>query len=131
MGSVYLKCRRMTTRLDKTLKRELTLEGRTFILAVSPEGLKLTLKGKRKGQELRWGDLVSGDAALATALNASLGSFAADEAPAQAEWPRATEPPAREPVARKSGARAPRPVARKSAGSARATSKRARRARKG
>ena len=41
MGSVYLKCRRMTTRLDKTLKRELTLEGRTFILAVSPEGLKL------------------------------------------------------------------------------------------
>lgn len=42
----------MTTRLDKTLKRELTLEGRTFIVAVSPEGLKLTLKGKRKGQEL-------------------------------------------------------------------------------
>ena len=107
MGSVYLKCRRMTTRLDKTLKRELTLEGRTFILAVSPEGLKLTLKGKRKGQELRWGDLVSGDAALATALNASLGSFAADEAPAR------------------------KVRARKSAGPVRATSKRARRARKG
>ena len=87
MGSVYLKCRRMTTRLDKTLKRELTLEGRTFILAVSPEGLKLTLKGKRKGQELRWGDLVNGDAALATALNASIGTFAADEAPPRAEQP--------------------------------------------
>ncbi len=105
MGSVYLKCRRMTTRLDKTLKRELTLEGRTFILAVSPEGLKLTLKGKRKGQELRWGDLVSGDAALATALNASLGTFGADEAPAGAGKG-------------------------KSAGPARVTSKRARRARK-
>ena len=104
MGSVYLKCRRMTTRLDKTLKRELTLEGRTFILAVSPEGLKLTLKGKRKGQELRWSDLVSGDAALATALNASLGTFAADEA-------------------RKPGA-----PPRKSAGPLRAASKRARRA---
>ena len=124
MGSVYLKCRRMTTRLDKTLKRELTLEGRTFILAVSPEGLKLTLKGKRKGQELRWGDLVSGDAALATALNASLGSFAADEAPARKV--RAPQPPARKP-----GGRPPRPP-RKSAGPVRrATSKRARRTRKG
>jgi hypothetical protein len=99
----------MTTRLDKTLKRELTLEGRTYILAVSPDGLKLTLKGKRKGQELRWGDLVSGDAALATALNASLGSFAPDEAPA----------------------RKPEKPLRKGAGPLRATSKRARRARKG
>jgi hypothetical protein len=33
--------------------------------------LKLTEKGRRKGQELSWKDLVSGDAALATALNAS------------------------------------------------------------
>ena len=99
----------MTTRLDKTLKRELTLEGRTFILAVSPEGLKLTLKGKRKGQELRWGDLVSGDAALATALNASLGSFAPDGAPAR----KPEKPP------------------RKAARPRRSTSKRARRAPKG
>ncbi len=100
----------MTTRLDKTLKRELTLEGRTFILAVSPEGLKLTLKGKRKGQELRWGDLVSGDAALATALNASLGSFAPDGAPARKP----------EKAAAKGGL-----------GGRRSTSKRARRAPKG
>ena len=122
MGSVYLKCRRMTTRLDKTLKRELTLEGRTFILAVSPEGLKLTLKGKRKGQELRWSDLVSGDAALAAALNASLGTFAADDAPARepAPLPRRAERPARKS----------RTTPRKSAGPARATSKRAPGARK-
>jgi hypothetical protein len=66
----------MVTRLEKTLKRELTLDGRTFIVAVSPEGLKITLKGKRKGQELRWSDLVSGEAALAVALNASVGRFA-------------------------------------------------------
>jgi predicted component of type VI protein secretion system len=86
----------MTTRLDKTLKRELTLEGRTFILAVSPQGLKLTLKGKRNGQELRWSDLVSGDAALAAALNASLGTFAAaDEARARPERMRRAEPSAR------------------------------------
>jgi hypothetical protein len=66
----------MTTRLDKTLKRELTIEGREFIVAISPDGLKITGKGKRKGQELRWVDLVSGDAALAVALNASVGQFA-------------------------------------------------------
>jgi hypothetical protein len=130
----------MTTRLDKTLKREITLEGRTFILAVSPEGLKLTLKGRRKGQELRWGDLVSGDAALATALNASLGTFAADEAPARAERAPRAEPPARksgtrQPGAREAGTRQPGapppgPPPRTSAGPLRATSKRVRRARK-
>ena len=39
---------------------------------ISPQGLKLTAKGKRHGHELTWQDLVRGDAALATALNASL-----------------------------------------------------------
>jgi len=68
----------MTTALDKSLKRELKIKGRSFIVTLSPEGLRLTLKGKRKGQELLWTDLVSGDAALAVALNASLGTFAED-----------------------------------------------------
>jgi len=36
----------------------------------------LTAKGKRKGLEIQWRDLVSGDAALTAALNASLGKFA-------------------------------------------------------
>jgi len=68
----------MTTLLEKTLKRQLSIGGRTYILAVSPEGLKMTLKGRRKGLELRWDALVSGDAALAVALNASLGKFATE-----------------------------------------------------
>jgi hypothetical protein len=64
--------RLMTTPLTKPLKRELQIQGRSFVVTLSPEGIKLTLKGKRKGQELRWEDLVSGEAALAVALNASL-----------------------------------------------------------
>jgi len=60
------------TKLEGTLRRELEIEGKAFTLAISPEGLKLTPKGHRKGHELRWKDLVSGEAALATALNASL-----------------------------------------------------------
>ena len=62
----------MTTRLDKVLKRELDIDGQAYVLAISPEGLKLTIKGRRKGQELKWKDLVRGDAALAVALSASL-----------------------------------------------------------
>ncbi len=62
----------MTTRLEKTIKRELTLKGQPYIVAISPEGLKLTLKGRRKGLELTWEALAGGDAALAVALNASL-----------------------------------------------------------
>jgi hypothetical protein len=68
----------MTTPLEKTLKRELNIKGRTFIVAISPDGLKLTLKGRRKGLELQWDALVSGEAALAVALNASVGEFVTD-----------------------------------------------------
>jgi hypothetical protein len=62
----------VTTKLEKVLKREIDIDGRAYIVTLSPEGLKLTEKGKRKGQELAWKDLVSGEAALAVALNASL-----------------------------------------------------------
>lgn len=65
----------MTTALDKTLKRELQIKGQPYVLTLTPEGLKLTLKGHRKGLELRWESLISGDTALAVALNASLGAL--------------------------------------------------------
>jgi hypothetical protein len=65
----------MATLLDKTLRRELPIGGRAYILTISPDGLKLTLKGRRKGLELQWDALVTGDAALAVALNASIGKF--------------------------------------------------------
>jgi hypothetical protein len=62
----------MATKLDKPLKREIQVEGKPYMLTVSPEGLKLVPKGRRKGQQLAWSALVSGEAALAAALNASL-----------------------------------------------------------
>jgi hypothetical protein len=71
----------MTTSLDKTLRRQINVKGQDYIIALSPEGLKITLKGKRKGLELSWSALVSGDAALAVALNASVGQFAAQPTP--------------------------------------------------
>jgi hypothetical protein len=58
----------MTTPLEKTIKRALKIKGREYVAALSPESVKLTLKGHRNGDELKWIDLISGDAALATAL---------------------------------------------------------------
>ncbi len=60
------------TRLDKPLRRELEIDDRAWKLTIDPEGMKLTEKGKRKGIELRWSELVSGDAGLAAALQASV-----------------------------------------------------------
>ena len=62
----------MATKLEKPLRREITIARSSYIVTIGPEGLKLTAKGRRKGIELSWSDLVSGQAALATALNASL-----------------------------------------------------------
>jgi hypothetical protein len=62
----------MATKLDKALKREIGIEGEPFMLTITPDGLKLVPKGRRKGLELSWKSLVSGEAALASALNASL-----------------------------------------------------------
>ena len=63
------------TPLQNTLKRLVHIDGQDYVLAISPEGLRLVPKGKRKGIELKWEALVSGEAALATALRASIGQF--------------------------------------------------------
>lgn len=62
----------MTTKLEKPLKREVLIEGEPYVVMLSPEGIKLTQKGRRKGVELGWKSLISGEAALASALQASL-----------------------------------------------------------
>ena len=51
----------MATKLDKTIKRELDLEGKLYTVAISPEGVKVTPKGARKGHEISWSTLVGGD----------------------------------------------------------------------
>ncbi len=61
----------MATKLDKPLKREIEVAGKPYMLTIAPEGLKLVPKGKRKGHEITWKELLGGQAALAGALNAS------------------------------------------------------------
>jgi hypothetical protein len=50
----------MATKLDKTLKREIDIDGQAYMVAISPEGVKLTQKGYRKGREMSWRALWSG-----------------------------------------------------------------------
>jgi len=70
----------MATKLEKALKREISIDGKPYMLTISPEGLKLVEKGHRKGPELLWKAFLSGEAGLAAALNASL-----DQAPDETE----------------------------------------------
>ena len=65
----------MTTKLEGPLRREIDVEGDAYTLTIDADGLRLVPKGRRKGLELRWVDLVSGDAALAAALQGSLDSL--------------------------------------------------------
>jgi hypothetical protein len=64
----------MATKLEKPLRREVAIGDQPYMLTIDPAGLKLVVKGKRNGLEFAWKDLVSGDTALATALNASVKS---------------------------------------------------------
>lgn len=62
----------MTTKLEGPLRRALAIGGNPYVLTITPDGLTLVPKGRRKGYALAWDAFVGGEAALATALNASL-----------------------------------------------------------
>jgi hypothetical protein len=63
----------MTTTLEKPLRREIDVEGHAYTVVMDAQGIKITRKAHRKGVELKWVDLINGDAAVAAALNASVG----------------------------------------------------------
>jgi hypothetical protein len=69
----------MATKLDKTIKRELELDGRLYTVQMGPDGVKVTEKGHRKGQELTWRAIISGDASLHQDLNVSLDATSSEE----------------------------------------------------
>ena len=62
----------MTAKLDKTIKRELELDGKLYTIAIAPDGIKVTEKGRRNGPEMTWRSLISGEAALAQDLKSSV-----------------------------------------------------------
>lgn len=65
----------MPAKLDKTIKRELDLDGKLYTVTISPEGVKITSKGARKGPEISWQTLLSGEAELRRDLDASIDAY--------------------------------------------------------
>jgi len=65
----------MATKLEKTLKREIDIDGQAYMVAISPEGIKLTQKGFRKGPELTWKQVLnsSGSGAGSAPQSAGMG----------------------------------------------------------
>lgn len=51
------------TKLDKPLRREVQIGDKAYTLTIDPDGLKLVEKGHRKGIEVSWTTLASGDGA--------------------------------------------------------------------
>ena len=62
----------MTAKLDKTIKRELEIDGKVYTIAIGPEGIKVTEKGRRNGPEVSWRSIISGDATLNENLKMSV-----------------------------------------------------------
>jgi hypothetical protein len=49
----------MTTKLQQAFKRELDINGEKYTLTVTPEGFRLVVKGKRKGVQMKWAQLLA------------------------------------------------------------------------
>ena len=62
----------MTTKLDKPIKRELDHDGVLYTVTISRDGIRVVEKGKRKGRDVSWATIISGDAELNEALRISV-----------------------------------------------------------
>jgi len=65
----------MTAKLDSLVKRELRLGKDIYTVSMSPEGVKIALKGRRKGREISGETLLSGDAELNQQLKMSVDAY--------------------------------------------------------
>ena len=62
----------MTTKLEKPIKRELEHDGVLYTVTIAPDGIRVVEKGKRKGRDVSWATIISGDAELNEALRISV-----------------------------------------------------------
>jgi hypothetical protein len=65
----------MTAKLEGLIKRELKLGNELYTVSMSPDGVKIAPKGRRKGREISWETLLSGDAELTQQLKMSVDAF--------------------------------------------------------
>lgn len=53
-ASVPRVSERMATKLERTIRREITIDGEPYTVAISPDGLRLTKKRFRSGVMMSW-----------------------------------------------------------------------------
>jgi len=69
----------MAAKLEKAIKRELDVDGELYMVTISPEGVRIVPKGRRKGHEISWQTILSGDAELTQQLKISLDATTDEE----------------------------------------------------
>jgi len=74
----------MTTRLEKPLKREVTVGDQALTPTFTAEGVTLVLKGHRNGKTFTWAALWSGEAELSAQLRASIAPSESKDASGEA-----------------------------------------------
>ena len=47
----------MATKLERTIRREITIDDEAYTVAISPDGLRLTKKRFRSGVEMSWKEI--------------------------------------------------------------------------
>jgi len=62
----------MVTPLNRPLRRGVTIDGEPYVVTLAPDGIRLVRKGRRKGMDIPWTDIVSGTLTLDAQLVASL-----------------------------------------------------------
>ena len=65
----------MTPKLDHPIKREIKIGRELYTVIMSPDGVKIALKGRRKGREISWETLLSGDHELTQQLKMSVDAY--------------------------------------------------------
>ncbi|MFO1454976.1 MAG: hypothetical protein U1F18_01910 [Steroidobacteraceae bacterium] len=48
----------MVTKLERPVRREVRIGQKPYVVTIMPDRLRLAIKGRRKGQEIPWEDLV-------------------------------------------------------------------------
>ena len=62
----------MVTPLDRPLRRLVTIDDEPYVVTLDRNGLRLVRKGRRKGQEVGWKEILSGEVTLDAQLRSSL-----------------------------------------------------------
>ena len=75
----------MVTPLDRPLRRAVLVDGEPYVVTIDNHGVRIVPKGRRKGHEVAWRDILSGDVTLQAQLVESLARSAQDrDTPARA-----------------------------------------------